>query len=79
MPRGEGGVILLADPASHPADRFRHFMDVLEELGLGETNPGAYNGEWLACGGELLESKNPATGEILARPDLERLAEALGA
>jgi len=41
-------------------------MDFLEELGIGPENSGAYNGEWLACGGERLESRNPATGEVIA-------------
>jgi aldehyde dehydrogenase (NAD+) len=41
-------------------------MDVLSELGIGQENSGAYNGEWLACSGPLLEAKNPATGEVIA-------------
>jgi len=42
-------------------------MEFLNELGITSEHSGAYHGEWLNCGGELLESKNPATGEVLAR------------
>ena len=42
-------------------------MDFLQELGIGEENPGVYNGEWLAGSGGVIESKNPATGEVIAR------------
>ncbi len=42
-------------------------MDVLKELGLQAENSGAYAGEWLAGKGGHLESKNPATGETIAR------------
>ncbi|HED64924.1 MAG TPA: aldehyde dehydrogenase family protein [Planctomycetes bacterium] len=42
-------------------------MDFLQELGIGPENQGAYNGEWLNCGGELVETKNPATGEVIAK------------
>ncbi len=41
-------------------------MDFLAELGIGKENSGAYCGEWLDCTGELLESVNPATGEVIA-------------
>jgi len=41
-------------------------MDFLSELGIRQENSGAYNGEWLACSGPVLESKNPATGEVIA-------------
>jgi aldehyde dehydrogenase (NAD+) len=41
-------------------------MDFLSELGIEQENSGAYNGEWLNCSGPLLESKNPATGEVIA-------------
>ncbi len=41
-------------------------MDVLKSLGIKKENSGAYCGEWLDCGGELLESRNPATGKVLA-------------
>jgi aldehyde dehydrogenase (NAD+) len=37
------------------------------ELGLAAENSGAYAGEWLPCSGALLESRNPATGQVLAR------------
>ncbi len=42
-------------------------MDWLTELGIGEVNSGAYAGEWLPTGGDLLESRNPATGAVIAR------------
>jgi aldehyde dehydrogenase (NAD+) len=41
-------------------------MDFLAELGITKENSGAYCGEWLPCTGELLESRNPATGEVIA-------------
>lgn len=41
-------------------------MDFLRELGIQDTNHGAYCGEWLETTGELLESRNPATGEVIA-------------
>ncbi|MCZ6599189.1 MAG: aldehyde dehydrogenase family protein [Planctomycetota bacterium] len=42
-------------------------MDFIKDLGLEDENPGAYCGEWLTCSGGLLESVNPATGEVIAR------------
>jgi L-aminoadipate-semialdehyde dehydrogenase len=42
-------------------------MDFLRELGLSKDNSGAYNGEWLACKGEWLESHDPATGQVIGR------------
>ena len=41
-------------------------MDFLKELGISSENSGAYNGEWLNCTGKVLESTNPATGEVIA-------------
>jgi aldehyde dehydrogenase (NAD+) len=57
--------------------------DILRELGLGETNSGAYADDWIAepSGGELA-SVNPATGEVIAkvrmagRPEYERAVDA---
>lgn len=43
------------------------FSDVLSRLGLSEVNQGAYASEWLKCGGPELESRNPATGQLLAK------------
>jgi aldehyde dehydrogenase (NAD+) len=60
-------------------------MDFLRELGIEDENPGAYNGQWLETGGDWLESKNPATGEVIARvkqansADYEKCVEAAGA
>jgi len=54
--------------------------DLLRRLGIAEQNPGAFCGTWLDCSGEPLESRNPATGEILAsvrtigEGDYERIA-----
>ncbi|MEM7306946.1 MAG: aldehyde dehydrogenase family protein [Planctomycetota bacterium] len=42
-------------------------MDFLRELGIASENPGAYNGEWLDGSGEMLECKNPSTGEVIAK------------
>ena len=53
-------------------------MDFLKTLGLGATNPGAYNGEWFGDG-PAIESINPATGKSLGsvseanREDYERV------
>ncbi|MDX1385863.1 MAG: aldehyde dehydrogenase family protein, partial [Thermoanaerobaculia bacterium] len=41
-------------------------MDFLSELGIEKENSGAYDGEWLDCSGGVLESRNPATGEVIA-------------
>ncbi len=41
-------------------------MDLLENLGLRPECSGAYDGEWLQTTGDLLESRNPATGEVIA-------------
>lgn len=41
-------------------------MDFLEQLGIKKENSGAYAGEWLKTSGPLLESTNPATGEVIA-------------
>ena len=42
-------------------------MDFLRELGLQHDNSGAYNGEWLACKGDWLDSRDPATGKVIGR------------
>ncbi len=41
-------------------------MDVLQRLGIGDENSGAYDGSWRSTSGAVLESRNPATGELLA-------------
>jgi len=41
-------------------------MEFLKDLGITSENSGAYNGEWLTCSGPVLESRNPATGEVIA-------------
>ncbi len=41
-------------------------MDFKKTLGIQDLNSGAYAGEWLATSGPPLETRNPATGELLA-------------
>jgi len=54
----------------------------LKALGLGEENPGAFDGHWIETSGERIESLNPATGEPIAAvrmataADYERVAAA---
>ena len=54
----------------------------LAALGLGQENPGAFDGGWIAGSGERVESINPATGEPIAavrmagEADYERVAAA---
>ena len=43
------------------------FKDVLQRLGIEETNSGVYDGRWLGPGGGELASINPSTGETIAR------------
>ena len=44
------------------------FADVLQRLGINAENSGVYAGGWIERpGGEMIESLNPATGEVLAR------------
>ncbi len=40
---------------------------ILDRLGIRETNSGVFAGEWLSVEGPLIESRNPATGEVIAR------------
>jgi acyl-CoA reductase-like NAD-dependent aldehyde dehydrogenase len=42
-------------------------MTFLEELGITRECSGAYAGEWLDTRGKVLESTNPATGEVIGR------------
>ncbi|MFT4543216.1 MAG: aldehyde dehydrogenase (NAD+) [Planctomycetota bacterium] len=41
-------------------------MEFLKRLGIQDVNSGAYDGEWRETSGELLESRSPATGELIA-------------
>jgi aldehyde dehydrogenase (NAD+) len=56
--------------------------DFLRELGIRTENSGVYDGAWREARGASLESKNPATGETIARvrqasaEDYERVAAA---
>jgi aldehyde dehydrogenase (NAD+) len=53
---------------------------ILDALGVGAENPGAFDGEWIETHGERVESLNPATGEPIAAvrlataEDYERVA-----
>src|SRR5687768_11410352 len=55
---------------------------VLKQLGIQSVNKGAWAGEWLDTTGPELESRNPATGDVLARvkqatrSDYEKIAAA---
>ncbi|MDA8016874.1 MAG: aldehyde dehydrogenase family protein [Thermoanaerobaculia bacterium] len=54
---------------------------LLAELGIDEVNSGGYDGSWLDTQGELLESVDPTTGQVIASvrqaqaDDYERIAE----
>ncbi|MGC8917598.1 MAG: aldehyde dehydrogenase family protein [Thermoanaerobaculum sp.] len=41
--------------------------EILEKLGIGDSNPGAYAAGWLSCHGPELVSVNPTTGQPIAR------------
>ena len=42
-------------------------MDFLEQLGITDLNSGAYDGQWLQCTGDIIESTSPGTGKRIAR------------
>ena len=42
-------------------------MKLLEELGIEPEHLGAYDGRWIETSGDLLESRNPATGKVIAK------------
>jgi len=69
LPRGAGGwtarEAILRRMKATPA--LRTNLDFLRELGIEGNNSGAYAGEWLECTGGLLESRNPATAQLIAR------------
>jgi len=56
--------------------------EVLRALEIGDENPGAFDGSWIATHGERVVSLNPATGEPIAAvrlataEDYERVAAA---
>lgn len=56
----------------------------LSRLGLQAVNPGAASGGWIQTDGRVLESLNPATGEVLgavrlaSRADYERVVSEAG-
>ena len=41
--------------------------EILEELGLSDVNSGVYASGWREAHGKVLESVNPATGEVIAK------------
>ncbi len=47
----------------------------LKELGIEGDQSGAYNGQWMECTGEWLETKSPATGEVIGRVRMASKAE----
>ena len=47
----------------------------LSSLGIEDTSSGAYGGQWMECSGELLESRSPATGEVIGRVKMATSAE----
>ncbi len=47
----------------------------LASLGIQDLNQGAYNGSWIKCSGEVLESRSPATGEIIGRVQMATAKE----
>ena len=49
--------------------------DLLRELGIDALHSGAYAGKWLKTTGDELESRNPATGELLGRVRLASAKE----
>ena len=55
--------------------------DLLKSLGIEPEHLGAYDGKWIETSGELLESRNPATGKVIAKvkqasaADYERCAK----
>ena len=54
---------------------------LLAELGIDDVNSGAYDGSWLDTQGEVLESVDPSTGQVIASvrqaqaADYERIAQ----
>ena len=39
---------------------------ILDSLGIAESNPGAFCGRWLDTDGPVIDSVNPTTGEVIA-------------
>jgi aldehyde dehydrogenase (NAD+) len=52
---------------ARPEPRSTMNTDFLKELGIEGSNSGAYAGSWLPTSGAWLESRSPATGELIAR------------
>ena len=50
-------------------------LSFLSSLGLSELNQGAYAGSWLECTGDVLESRSPATGELIGKVRMATGAE----
>ena len=49
--------------------------DFLSRLGITETSSGAYCGTWMETTGELLETRSPATGEVIGKVRMATAAE----
>lgn len=41
--------------------------DFLSRLGISDSSSGAYCGKWMETTGELLETRSPATGEVIGK------------
>ena len=50
-------------------------MDFLPALGIKDLNSGAYQGSWLACGGDVVPVHSPATGGVIASIQLAQADE----
>ena len=49
-----------------PATTSSQTQEILRSLGIEDTNKGAFCGRWLDTQGPLIESVDPATGQVLA-------------
>lgn len=50
-------------------------IDFLSRLGITETSSGAYCGKWMETTGELLETRSPATGEVIGKVRMATASE----
>ncbi|MCA8942891.1 MAG: aldehyde dehydrogenase family protein, partial [Planctomycetes bacterium] len=50
-------------------------LEFLRELGIGDTNPGAYDGSWITTKGETVTSASPATGKAIGAVTMSGTAE----
>ncbi|MEZ6021442.1 MAG: aldehyde dehydrogenase family protein [Planctomycetota bacterium] len=47
----------------------------LKALGIDGDQQGAYDGTWFQCSGEWLETRSPATGEVIGRVKMASKAD----